>query len=74
MQSADAWKYAQRISSRKMVVAGFGGLLLFIAGWVFHLHEGVQAILLFASLLSIIVYVICSVERSLAKKFPDIRN
>jgi uncharacterized membrane protein len=74
MQSTDAWKYAQRISSRRMVAAGFGGLLLFFAGWALGLNEGVQAILLIASLLFIVVYVIYSVERSLAKKFPDIRN
>ena len=74
MQSTDAWKYAQRISSRRMVVAGFGGLLPFFAGWALGLNEGVQAILLLASLLFIVVYVIYSVERSLARKFPDVRN
>jgi uncharacterized membrane protein len=74
MQSTDAWKYSQRISSRRLVVAGFGGLLLFFAGWALGLNEGVQAILLIACLLFIVVYVIYSVERSLAKKFPDIRN
>ncbi len=74
MQSVDAWKYAQRVSSRRMVVAGFGGLLLFIAGWVLQLKEGVQVLLLIATLLFIVVYVIYTVERGLAKKFPDVRN
>lgn len=74
MQSTDAWKYAQRISSRRMVAAGLAGLLLFIAGWLLNLKEGVQGIMLIASLLLIVVYVIYSVERSLARKFPDVRN
>lgn len=73
MQSPEAWKYAQRLSSRKMVLCGMVGFLLFILGWVTDLNEGIQAIIMLATLVLTVVYMIVSVEKNLKRKFPDER-
>jgi len=71
MQSPEAWRYAQRISSRKMVVCGLVGLLIFIASWMLECSEGVHGILMIASLTLSLIYVIYTVERNLKRKFPS---
>ena len=71
MQSPEAWRYAQRISSRKMVVCGLVGLLIFIASWMLECSEGVHGILMLASLTLSLIYVIYTVERNLKRKFPS---
>jgi uncharacterized membrane protein len=73
MQSPEAWKYAQRISSRRMVLSGLAGLIMFFAAWLLDFSEGAQAFLMFATLLLMIVYVFYTVERNLKKKFFDDR-
>lgn len=74
MQSPEAWKYAQRLSSRKMVLCGIVGSLLFIMGWIMGLKEGILAVLMLATLVISVVYMIVSVERNLKRKFPDDRD
>ena len=74
MQSPEAWKYAQRISSRRMVMCGLLGILLFIIGWVAEWSEGIQGLLLIVSLAVFIAYLFVSVEGSLKRKFPDLVN
>jgi len=74
MQSADAWKYAQRLSSRKMILCGLFGLLIFVAASILDCSEGVFAILMLTTLVLTVVYVFSSVERNLKNKFPDVRS
>jgi len=74
MQSLDAWNYAQRLSSRKMILCGFAGIVVFVAAWMADFNEGVHAILMIATLFSMLSFVIYSVERNLKRKFPDERN
>jgi uncharacterized membrane protein len=74
MQSPEAWKYAQRVSSRKMVLCGLVGLVVFVLTWMSECNEGVNAILMIATLILSIFYVIYSVERNLKRKFPDVNN
>jgi uncharacterized membrane protein len=74
MQSPEAWKYAQRISSRKLVLCGLIGLVVFVAAWLLGLNEGIHAILMIATLFSTLSFVIYSVERKLKKKFPEEGN
>jgi uncharacterized membrane protein len=71
MQSPEAWKYAQRVSSRRFVLCGLGGILVFIITWSMDFSKGVQALLMIATLLFTLVYVIYSVERNLKKKYPE---
>jgi Ca2+/Na+ antiporter len=56
-----------------MVLCGMVGFLLFILGWVADLNEGIQAIVMLATLVLTVVYTIVSVERNLKRKFPDDR-
>lgn len=73
MQSQEAWNYAQRVSSRRMVLSGIAGLLVFIAAWMLEFSEGIHAMLMIATLILSLVYVVYNVERNLKKKFPDTR-
>jgi uncharacterized membrane protein len=73
MQSQEAWNYAQRVSSRRIVLSGIAGILVFIAAWMLEFNEGIQAILMIATLFLSLVYVVFNVERNLKKKFPDTR-
>jgi uncharacterized membrane protein len=73
MQSQEAWKYAQRISSRRMILSGLAGLLVFIAAWMLEFSEGVHGTLMLATLIISLAYVFYTVERNLKKKFPDAR-
>ena len=73
MKSPEAWKYAQRISARRMMLCGFMGLFVFITASIVQCEEGIHAALMIATLVLTLVYLIYSVERDLKKKFPDVR-
>jgi uncharacterized membrane protein len=73
MQSQEAWNYAQRVSSRRIVLSGIAGIFVFIAAWMLEFNEGIQVILMIATLFLSLVYVVYNVERNLKKKFPDTR-
>ncbi len=71
MQSPETWKFAQRVSSRKMVLCGLGGLIVFITSWISDFEEGVNAVLMIATLFLSLFYLIYSVEQNLKRKFPE---
>lgn len=73
MKSPEAWKYAQHISARRMMLCGFMGLFVFITTFILQCSEGIHAIIMIATLVLTLVYLIYSVERDLKKKFPDVR-
>jgi uncharacterized membrane protein len=74
MQSPEAWKCAQRFSSRRIVLSGLYGLLVFFISWALDFSEGVQGLLMIATLMLTIIYVVYSVEGILKKKFPEERG
>jgi hypothetical protein len=55
------------------VLSGIAGLLVFIAAWMLEFSEGIHAMLMIATLILSLVYVVYNVERNLKKKFPDTR-
>jgi uncharacterized membrane protein len=73
MKSTEAWNYAQRVSARRMMLCGFMGLFIFFSAFIVQCNEGIHAILMIATLVLTLVYLIYSVERDLKKKFPDAR-
>ncbi len=70
MQSPEAWRYAQRVASRKMVLVGAVGLMLFSIGCIGGATNDVAVFVLVATVLGALVYVVYSVESSLKRKFP----
>jgi uncharacterized membrane protein len=74
MKSQEAWNYAQRVSSRRMMLCGFAGLLVFMTTGMLNCSEGLHAISMIGTLVLSLVYLISSVERDLKKRFPDVNS
>lgn len=71
MRSIDAWHYAQRLSSRKFILSGLALFAIVIAEWCMDVQAPWHTVILMASLVLSLIYIVRSVEKQLAKRFPQ---
>ena len=71
MCNQEAWDYAQRVSSRKIILVGLVMGVIAFTEWMFQLPPSWCAVILIASVIGSAIYMISSVEDKLRRKFKE---
>jgi uncharacterized membrane protein len=71
MRNQEAWDYAQRISSRKIILVGLVMGVIAFTEWMLKLPPSWCAVILIATLIGSAIYMMTSVEARLKRKFKE---
>jgi len=71
MRSEEAWKFAQKLSARRFILLAAGSAIISVIVWLSELQEPWVPLVMLASLIGGFVYLFRSVEKKLARRFPQ---
>ncbi len=71
MRHREAWDYAQRLASRKFVLVGIVMFVIALAEWLLDVQAPANVLIMLGTMILSVVYVFQTVEKQLAKRFPQ---
>ena len=71
MRSEEAWKFAQKLSARRFILLAACSAIITVVIWWSELQEPWVPLVMLASLIGGFIYLFRSVEKKLARRFPQ---